>query len=61
MIIVGIRVSAKVGNLILNPYGSDFRWIHERIFSNIANSVGDNRYEIKFDNSTTKEVYSNLL
>jgi hypothetical protein len=61
MIIVGSRVLAKVGNLIPNPHRFNFRQIRERVFNNVANSVGDNRYKIKFDDSTTKEVHSNSL
>jgi len=61
MIIIGSRVSVKVGNSIPNSCGSNFRWIRKRVFSNIANSVSDNRHKIKFDDSTTKEAHSNSL
>ena len=61
MVIVGSRVSAKCGKLSPNPRGSGFRRIRERIFGNVMKSVGDNKYSIKFDDGTTKEVHSNTL
>ena len=59
--VIGSRVSVKCGKLNPNRRGSSFRRICERIFGNMTSSVGDNRYAIKFDDGTTKEVHSNSL
>ena len=58
MIIIGSRVSLKSRNLIPNPCGLNFWWVHKRIFRNISSSIRENKYEIKFDNGSTKVLHS---
>ena len=61
MIFIGTRVLVKISNLISNPCRSKFRWIWISAYKNVTNSVGENKYKTKFDDNTTKELYSSLL
>ena len=61
MITVGTRVSGKCGKLIPNPRGSQFRRVRERTFGNVISSIGNNKYKVRFDDGSTKDVSSTSL
>jgi hypothetical protein len=52
------RVSGAVGDYV--P-GSTKRRHQQRLFGNIVQSVGENRYLVRFDNGEEKELPSSAL
>jgi len=60
-VLIGSRVSAKVGKLVTNPKGAHCRRVRESVLGNVVEAVGTKKYKIQFDDGQIKDVHSNAL
>ena len=61
MIITGMRVSLKAGELINNSCKIQFRRSHKRIFNNAERFASNKKFNIRFNNSLKKTIHSDQL
>ena len=61
MIIEGTRVSGSFGELIPNPKGPKLRRVREQLFGTVLQSIGTNKYTVRFDNGMERECTSNVI
>ena len=61
MIIEGTRVSGSFGELIPNPKGPKLRRVREQLFGTVLQSIGTNKYTVRFDNIMERECTSNVM
>ena len=59
-ILVGQRVSGKLGELVDNPRGHGRR-VRQRIYGVVLKTCGHNKYSVKFDDGSVQEHHSNSL
>ena len=59
-ILVGQRVSGKLGELIDNPRGHGRR-VRQRIYGKVMKTCGHNKYSVKFDDGSVQDVASSAL